>query len=127
MTEQTPAVTISHPPEGLLRAVNPALRFLLRTPLAGSARRQLMVLNFTGRKSGRQFSLPVSAHRIDNDLYALASAELEGQLPRRRRRGGSIRREDDEDARRAHPDPATVADLFPLAARSPTAPRKPSA
>ncbi len=33
-----------------------------------------MVLNFTGRKSGRQFSVPVSAHQIDNTLYALASA-----------------------------------------------------
>jgi hypothetical protein len=74
MTEQTPAVTSSHPPERLLRAVNPALRALLRTPLAGSARRQFMVLNFRGRKSGRQFSIPVSAHRIDNDLYALVFA-----------------------------------------------------
>ena len=74
MTEQTPAVTISHPPEGLLRAVNPAVKFLLRTPLAGSLRRQMMVLNFTGRKSGRQFAVPVSAHQIDNTLYALASA-----------------------------------------------------
>lgn len=74
MTEQTPAVTISHPPEGLLRAVNPAVKFLLGTPLGGGIRRQMMVLNFTGRKSGREFSVPVSAHRIDNALYALASA-----------------------------------------------------
>lgn len=33
-----------------------------------------MVLNFTGRKSGRRYSVPVSAHRIDGDLYAIASA-----------------------------------------------------
>jgi hypothetical protein len=74
MTDQLPAVSISHPPEGLLRAVNPAVKFLLGTPLGGSLRRQMMVLNFTGRKSGRQYSLPVSAHRLDNVLYALASA-----------------------------------------------------
>jgi hypothetical protein len=74
MTDQLPAVSISHPPEGLLRAVNPAVKFLLGTPLGGSMRRQMMVLNFTGRKSGRQYSLPVSAHRLDDDLYALASA-----------------------------------------------------
>ena len=74
MTEQSPAVTISHPPEGLLRAVNPAVKFLLGTPLAGGLRRQMMVLNFTGRKSGRHYSIPVSAHRLDNALYALASA-----------------------------------------------------
>ena len=72
MTE--PAVTTSHPPERLLRAANPVVRFLLRTPLAGSARRQLMVLNFTGRKTGRRYSIPVSAHRIDNTLYAIANA-----------------------------------------------------
>jgi len=74
MTEQSPAVTIAHPPDALLRAVNPILRRLLRTPLAGPARKQLMVLTFSGRKSGRQYSIPVSAHRIGSDLYALAGA-----------------------------------------------------
>ena len=74
MAEQSPAVFISHPPEGLLRAVNPALKFLLGTPLAGPARKQLMVLKFTGRKSGKQYSIPVSAHHVDNQLYALAGA-----------------------------------------------------
>ena len=116
MTE--PAVTVSHPPEGLLHAVNPALRFLLRTPLAGGARKQLMVLNFTGRKSGRRYSIPVSAHRIDNDLYALtgagwkanfrdgATAEvlLDGKTTTMR--GELIR------------DPATVADLSRRCAES---------
>jgi hypothetical protein len=33
-----------------------------------------MVLSFTGRKSGRQFTIPVSAHVIDGDLYALTGA-----------------------------------------------------
>jgi hypothetical protein len=71
MTEQPPAVTISHPPDGVLRAVNPILRFVLRTPL-GSAAKTLMVLSFTGRKSGRRYSIPLSAHQIDGELYALA-------------------------------------------------------
>jgi hypothetical protein len=48
MTEQAPAVTLSHPPDAFLRAVNPLLRFVLRTPL-GAAGRNLMVLTFTGR------------------------------------------------------------------------------
>jgi hypothetical protein len=74
MTEQSHAVEIGHPPSALLKAVNPALSFLLGTPLGGSLRKQFMVLNFTGRKSGRQFKLPVSAHVVDNDLYALAGA-----------------------------------------------------
>lgn len=74
MTEQSYAVDVGHPPSALLRAVNPVLKALLGTPLAGPLRKQLMVLNFTGRKSGKQFSLPVSAHVIDGNLYALAGA-----------------------------------------------------
>ncbi|HET9566651.1 MAG TPA: hypothetical protein VFP27_19595 [Mycobacterium sp.] len=118
MTEQSPAVTISHPPEGLLRAVNPAVKFLLGTPLAGGLRRQMMVLNFTGRKSGRHYSIPVSAHRLDNALYALASAgwtanfrdgataEVLWDGKKTTMRGELIR------------DPATVADLSHRAAES---------
>jgi hypothetical protein len=47
---------------------------LLRTPLAGSLRDQMMVVSFNGRKSGRRYSIPLSAHRIDNNLYAITSA-----------------------------------------------------
>jgi hypothetical protein len=74
MAEQSPAVFVSHPPEKLLRAVNPVLKFLLGTPLAGSARKDLMVLSFKGRKSGNPYSIPVSAHDIGGQLYALAGA-----------------------------------------------------
>lgn len=54
-----------------MRAVNPLMRYLLRTPLAGGLRKQFMVLTFKGRKTGREFVVPVSAHHIDGDLYAL--------------------------------------------------------
>ncbi len=74
MTEQSYAIDVGHPPSAVLRLVNPVLGFLLRTPLAGPARKQLMVLGFTGRKTGRQYSIPLSAHVIDNDLYALTGA-----------------------------------------------------
>src|SRR5262249_39748290 len=71
MAEQSYAIDVGHPPQSVLRVVNPILSMLLRTPLAGPARKQLMVLSFTGRKTGRRYSIPVSAHLIDNDLYAL--------------------------------------------------------
>lgn len=57
-----------------MRAVNPLMRYLLRTPLAGGLRKQFMVLSFKGRKTGREFMLPVSAHWIDGDLYALVGS-----------------------------------------------------
>ena len=74
MAEQSYAIDSGHPPEALVRLFNPILSALLRTPLGGSARKQLMVLHFTGRKTGRQFKVPVSAHVIDGNLYALTDA-----------------------------------------------------
>jgi hypothetical protein len=74
MTDQPHAVTVSHPPAAVLRFVNPILKSLLPTPLMGPARDRLMVLSYTGRKSGRRYSIPVSAYRIGNDLYAITSA-----------------------------------------------------
>jgi hypothetical protein len=74
MAEQSSAITVSHPPDAVLKAVNPILRSLLRTPVLGAAREKLMVVSFKGRKTGRQYAIPVSAHRIDSDLYALTAA-----------------------------------------------------
>lgn len=74
MAEQSYAVDANHPPSAVIRLVNPLLRVVLRTPLAGSARKQLMVLSFTGRKTGRPYSIPLSAHVVDNKLYALTGA-----------------------------------------------------
>jgi hypothetical protein len=33
-----------------------------------------MVVSFDGRKTGRRYTIPLSAHRIDNNLYALTAA-----------------------------------------------------
>jgi hypothetical protein len=74
MAEQSEAITISHPPVAILRVINPILGFLLRTPVMGAARKEMMVVSFNGRKTGRQYTVPLSAHRIDNDLFALTAA-----------------------------------------------------
>ncbi len=71
MTGQ-PAVE-AHPPEALLKVINPAIRRALRTRLGGWLR-AFMLLDFTGRKTGRAFSVPVSAHHLDGDLYAVLEA-----------------------------------------------------
>lgn len=118
MTEQSQAITVSHPPDELLRLVNPLLGQLLRTPLAGNARKQLMVLSFTGRKTGRQYSVPLSAHRIDNDLYALTGATWKLNF----RNGAAAQVLNDGKTTSMHGelirDRATVADLFHRCATS---------
>jgi hypothetical protein len=78
-------ITKSHPPKAFLRlVVNPILARLLHTPLAGAARHQFMVVDFTGRKSGRPYSLVLSAHLIDGILYALSGANWKANF-----RGGA--------------------------------------
>jgi hypothetical protein len=74
MAEKSNAITVSHPPDALLRIVNPILKLMLHTPFAGPARHQLMVVNFTGRKSGNHYSIPLSAYVIDGVLYAMTPA-----------------------------------------------------
>lgn len=74
MPEHPAAVELAHPPQAVLRAVNPLLRLALRAPVIGASLTEFMVVDFTGRKTGRRFSVPVSAHRLDGDLYVLLSA-----------------------------------------------------
>jgi hypothetical protein len=112
MTEQSYAIDVGHPPSALLRLINPVLGFALRTPLGGHGRQLLMVLNFTGRKSGKQFSIPVSAHVIDDQLYALTGAAWKHNF-----RGGApaqVVYDGKTTAMRGEliTDPATVADLY---------------
>ena len=71
MTE--PAID-THTPEALLRVVNPTLRLALKTPLGGFLG-DFMLVTFTGRKSGKTYAIPVSAHQCDGELYMVAEAQ----------------------------------------------------
>jgi len=64
----------AHPPAAMMRVSNPVMRGLLRSPAGGPMRRQFMVLRFFGRKTGRRYDIPVVAHRLDGELYALTDA-----------------------------------------------------
>jgi hypothetical protein len=118
MTEQSNAITMSHPPEAFLRLVNPFVKLLLRTPFAGPARHQLMVVDFKGRKSGRPYSVVVTAHLIDGILYALTGAKWKANF-----RGGApaqVLHDGKTTAMRGEliTDTAHVADLYARAAES---------
>lgn len=68
------AVEPARPPRPCCGWPTRVVRVLLRSPLGGPMRRQLMVLRFTGRKTGRRYDVPVTAHRLGDELYSLTAA-----------------------------------------------------
>lgn len=74
MPDQSRAVVVKPPPAALLRVVNPIFRFMLHTPGLNAATKNYMALGFTGRKSGRHYEVPVTAHRLNGDLCVVTSA-----------------------------------------------------
>ncbi|WP_336213160.1 nitroreductase/quinone reductase family protein [Nonomuraea sp. LPB2021202275-12-8] len=68
-----PAVTRRHPPNLLMRLVNPVMRAQLRRGKGGPSQ-HLMLLHFTGRKSGKQFDLPVAQQRIGDQLCVFTNS-----------------------------------------------------
>jgi hypothetical protein len=112
-------ISVSHPPEKFLRlVVNPILSLLLRTPLAGGARHQFMVVDFKGRKSGRPYSLVLSAHLIDGVLYGLTGATWKANF--RDGAAAQVLHDGRSVAMRGEliTDTAQVADLYARAAES---------
>src|SRR5207253_3642292 len=51
-----------------MRYFNPVARFLLATPLHSLMSDRLMLLRFTGRKTGRSYTTPVSYVRVGDSL-----------------------------------------------------------
>jgi hypothetical protein len=47
------------PPAWLLRAINPLVRPLLRSPLHGIVSGRLLLLSYVGRTSGRPYTIPI--------------------------------------------------------------------
>ncbi|MEM9621233.1 MAG: hypothetical protein AAF993_06260 [Pseudomonadota bacterium] len=51
----------------LYRLINPPVRILLRSPLHGLMSQNTLLLDFTGRRSGRALSTPISYH-VENQV-----------------------------------------------------------
>lgn len=61
-------VRLAPPPAVMLKVVNPLLRRLLPSRVGGWMG-DLTLLEFTGRRTGRRISTPVSVHRVDDMLF----------------------------------------------------------
>ena len=56
-------------PEFIFKVANPLMKLILNSPLHGLMSKRLMVLSFTGRKSGRRFSTPVGYVREGDKVF----------------------------------------------------------
>lgn len=105
--EPAPArIKRSVPSTRVLRAVNPFVVALLRSPLHGLLSTQVMLLTFTGRKTGKNYTIPVeysgegdvltvwSGHRWPANLRGGAPVELRLRGRRRTARAEVV---DDRD------------------------------
>lgn len=69
-----PAVRVQPPPPAVLLVVNPVMRRLLRSRLAGALPASMAVLELTGRRSGRQVVVPVGVHDLGEQRVVFTGA-----------------------------------------------------
>jgi hypothetical protein len=62
-------------PEPLFLIINPMMRALLRSPLHFVQSKSVMLITFTGKKSGRRFTTPVRYLRVGNTVRCFTSSE----------------------------------------------------
>ncbi|MEM8618844.1 MAG: nitroreductase/quinone reductase family protein [Actinomycetota bacterium] len=66
-------ITRSTPSPWMMRILNPAMQAAI-TRGWGSVGDRLMVLHWTGRKTGKAYSTPVGRHVIDGQLFTITQA-----------------------------------------------------
>ena len=92
--------------------INPLVTLLLRSPLHGVVSDSLMLITFTGRKSGREYTTPVGYHEFNDGLIVFTHSGWWRNL-----RGGTevtLRLKGDRLVAHASPieDPETVAEYI---------------
>ena len=59
----------------IYRILNPIVKGVLRSPIHHFVSHQMMVITFTGRKTGRVYSTPVSYYQEGNHVYCFTHAD----------------------------------------------------
>ena len=118
----TSLVGDARPPRLAVAALNPMLKLLLRTPL-GRSIRPLALLDFTGRRSGRHFSVVVGWHSIDGLPVVITPASWRANFSGGRRATIRSRAERTELIGTLDTDPDAVAHCIAALVDAGTAPR----
>ncbi|HET7475673.1 MAG TPA: hypothetical protein VFJ97_06560 [Dermatophilaceae bacterium] len=110
-----PAVRMQPPPKAVLRVVNPLLRRLLLSPLGDRMPPAMAVIEFTGRRSGRRYAVPVGVHDVPGGPVVFT----ESPWRRNFAGGGQVTVTRGRDRRRGRgvlvQDPDAVADALSIA------------
>ena len=102
-------------PSGVPKWVNTMMSSMLRSPFHGAVSDKILLITFTGRKSGKQFSTPVSYTRRDGELLVFTHGAWWKNL--RGGAGATVRVQGKELRGHATPiadDPAAVAEGLAL-------------
>jgi deazaflavin-dependent oxidoreductase (nitroreductase family) len=54
--------------------VNDVMKFVLRSPVHGAVSKSVLLITFTGRKSGKTYTTPVSYSQHDDQVYVFTHA-----------------------------------------------------
>ncbi|MDX1619659.1 MAG: hypothetical protein R3320_01620 [Nitriliruptorales bacterium] len=74
MSADTPAVERVHPPDWLMKIINPLTRFLLKCGKPDAMAERVGLLRFRGRRTGRRFELPAGVRRVRGRLATLTNS-----------------------------------------------------
>ena len=69
----------------MLRVVNVIARFILRSPLHGVMSKNIMLISFTGRQSGKHYTVPISYVQDGDTVIGFTDAKWARNL-----RGGAL-------------------------------------
>jgi hypothetical protein len=70
--------------------INPALRLLLHSPLLGLVSDRVMLITYTGRRTGRRYTLPVLYHEDGGRLWVKVGHPERKQWWRNARDGATV-------------------------------------
>lgn len=84
--ETAPEVTLRRAPFWVRAFFNPLAKWMLRSPLHGVMSWRLLLITFTGRKTGKRFTIPV-AYMRQGDVLLIGAG---GQWWKNLRNGGQI-------------------------------------
>lgn len=83
--DEVTRIRAPQPPTGpMLRLANVFMRLLLRSPLHGVLSRNLLLLSYTGRKSGKRYTFPITYSRLGDAVNVFTYRAWEKNL-----RGGA--------------------------------------